>query len=973
MKNKQPKVSVIITYFNMQNYIDFALKSVFKQTYPNIEIILVDDGSPDIEAIKKLEKLQTTYKNRVLFINQKNKGLPAARNTGIKSSKGDFLCCLDADDILEPSFIEKAIESYKTNPEVSIVTSWMSTFGEYETTYQFNSTDLRDLLKENILHVSSIFKKDVWEKVGGFDENFINGFDDWEFWINAAKHDFKWMIIPEVLFNYRIRKNSMSSQIEKNTAREIGLYNRLYTKHISLFKKYALDILISKDFSISWHKGQLRILKESQPKNEENKDKQEESANIDETLEIVKTNSLILQRFNGVLNRTERYLKMFGLYILIRIVRRTRHILKYKEYPFLPKRYGQMADTGIYNRNKPLVSVIIPCFNYGAYIQEAVSSVKSQSWNNLEIIIVNDKSTEKETINILKKLKKDPGIKLLENKENSGVVYTRNRGIKEARGKYILCLDADDKLDPSYIEKCIWVFERNPQIGVVYSDLQMFGNSNDFYKFGNFDIRALMKWNQVTTAAMFRKVCWEQTGGYKEEMRYGHEDWELWLSIAEKGWEGYKIPEPLFFYRTHSKSSLSHKALEINNNLISRIKTLHTPLYSLPNPYKIRKKVFPLKSVKDNKINYDKPESKKNVVLLFVPFVIAGGAEKLWANIAQEISKSGYKILIIGTNEAEQEIYPELLENTIGIFNLKKFAAKKDWEKFIFSQIKKYSVRNVIISNNAYVYKNTKLLKALRAKDIKVMDIVYNDSAYGFLDQSIKIDRLLDRHFVNNPEIIKSYKKAGIDPQKTNFIPSCVNLKNYDYKKYNSVKLRTKFKANRDNFLITYIGRLSPEKNVESLVQAISDLRVQKSPLGKRIRLNIIGSGMQEKHLKKLAKKLSISKQVHFFPFTSKVQEFYAASDLFALVSTIDGFPLTIIESVAMGVPVLATNIGAKKNLLKHKQNGYLIESPDRFAISKALEDIYNNDYFLDRASIRESAKEYNVDKVAGILLKELK
>ena len=122
------------------------------------------------------------------------------------------------------------------------------------------------------------------------------------------------------------------------------------------------------------------------------------------------------------------------------------------------------------------VSVVIPCFNQGKYLQETVNSVKSSTYKNIEIIIVNDGSDDSYTISVLEAINEE-NIKII-NINNSGVCNARNIGISASSGEYILTLDGDDKISSDYIEKAVKVLDENPEIGIVYSKAKFFDADN---------------------------------------------------------------------------------------------------------------------------------------------------------------------------------------------------------------------------------------------------------------------------------------------------------------------------------------------------------------------------------------------------------------------------------------------------------------------------------------------------------------
>lgn len=230
------------------------------------------------------------------------------------------------------------------------------------------------------------------------------------------------------------------------------------------------------------------------------------------------------------------------------------------------------------NSKNGLVSVIIPCYNQGCFINDAVKSVLNSSYQNIEIIIVNDGSRDFLTNEVLKGFN-DERIKVI-HQANQGVCAARNNGIKEANGEFILPLDADDKIAPLYIEKAVKVLQQNPKIGIVYCDAQAFGVDNKKLNLKKFSIKNILIENLIFVSAIFRKEDFEKTEKFRNVMNAGCEDWDVWLSLIERGAQVYKIEEVLFFYRKYENTRTS-SALKFKNYIQIRrtIISLHKALY----------------------------------------------------------------------------------------------------------------------------------------------------------------------------------------------------------------------------------------------------------------------------------------------------------------------------------------------------------------------------------------------------------
>lgn len=200
----------------------------------------------------------------------------------------------------------------------------------------------------------------------------------------------------------------------------------------------------------------------------------------------------------------------------------------------------------------PKVSVIIPCYNQGQYLDQAVNSVLCQSFTDFEIIVINDGSTDEYTIHHLATYQKEKT--KIYHIENQGVSAARNFGISHATGEYILPLDADDKIDSTYMEKAVAVLDSRPEIGIVYCNAHFFGAKNCRWKLSDFDMRKMLISNIIFCSAFFRKADWEKVNGYNVNMKQGWEDWDFWLSLLALGIQVHQLPEYLFHYRIKKQS-----------------------------------------------------------------------------------------------------------------------------------------------------------------------------------------------------------------------------------------------------------------------------------------------------------------------------------------------------------------------------------------------------------------------------------
>jgi glycosyltransferase involved in cell wall biosynthesis len=196
----------------------------------------------------------------------------------------------------------------------------------------------------------------------------------------------------------------------------------------------------------------------------------------------------------------------------------------------------------------PVVSVVIPCYNLGQFLEEAVDSVLAQTAQDFEILVVDDGSTDKITTALLEGFQR-PKTRVL-HQENRGLAATRNRGIREARGRYICCLDADDRLAPTFFEKAVAILDAQPAVGFVSGHIQMFGERENRSCPARCELPDMLVINRVICPAMFRRNLWSKVGGYCETFSAsGIEDWDLWLSLLELGYRVEVLQETIWEYR----------------------------------------------------------------------------------------------------------------------------------------------------------------------------------------------------------------------------------------------------------------------------------------------------------------------------------------------------------------------------------------------------------------------------------------
>jgi glycosyltransferase involved in cell wall biosynthesis len=205
----------------------------------------------------------------------------------------------------------------------------------------------------------------------------------------------------------------------------------------------------------------------------------------------------------------------------------------------------------------PAISIVTPCYNSAPFVGETARSVFAQTLDDLEVIFIDDGSTD-ETVAILDGLVAEHGehrVRILRSADQ-GLAACRNLGIVQARGRYILPLDADDLIAPEMLADCTAVLDSEPGVAIVYTDRQDFGEVERIWSAGRFELERLKYFNQIGSCSLFRRTVWEAVGGYRGNVD-GFDDWNFWIAAAACGFSARHVPAPHFKHRTRAGSLMT--------------------------------------------------------------------------------------------------------------------------------------------------------------------------------------------------------------------------------------------------------------------------------------------------------------------------------------------------------------------------------------------------------------------------------
>lgn len=252
---------------------------------------------------------------------------------------------------------------------------------------------------------------------------------------------------------------------------------------------------------------------------------------------------------------------------------------------------------------KPLVSVIMPYYKGDRFIRESVDSILQQTFADFELIVVDDCSPDKPASEILKEFNQDPRINIIRHESNQGLANTRNTAYHNSKGEFILPIDCDDLLKPTFLERCVEEIQnRLDEIDAVFTQIEIFGAHEEVWA-PDCTMINIMAGNPVTSTILYKRNVFESVNGYRKNFKKSV-DSDFWIRALHNGCRVTRIDEPLFLYRKHDSSISNEDQLtevtdlaEVNeelykDNLVEVLKTFEARYNKLKHEYLILEEGF---------------------------------------------------------------------------------------------------------------------------------------------------------------------------------------------------------------------------------------------------------------------------------------------------------------------------------------------------------------------------------------------
>lgn len=583
---------------------------------------------------------------------------------------------------------------------------------------------------------------------------------------------------------------------------------------------------------------------------------------------------------------------------------------------------------------QPLLSVIIPCFNYGQHVEEALRSVLGQTFRDLEIIVVDGGSTDSSTLEKLGELeaKNLPGVKFLYRQGRHLVGDNRNFAIGQARGRYVCCLDADDLLLPIYCESAVFLAEAFGY-DIVYCSSQCFGEMDFRWLLTDASFPEIAHGNQISTIAVHRKSAWAHVGGYRDwGLHEAHipEDWDYWTRMVGHGFRPKSIREPLFLYRVHNagltgttettRDQQRQAILESNSGLFLE--------HQAPSPGPVR--------VLNRWANLAKSDGDPRPgFLLALPFVTVGGAETLLYGVAEAVARSGFRLVVITSLMLPASVpdqWRSFERITPHVYPLPRlFHDPGTPDAFISYLIRRYRVSHLFFAGCELIYH---LLPELAAvfPDLRVVDQLFNDK--GHIVNNRHYRRHIDATIVPSSRVKASlHERTPEDPGQVYVVPHAVTVPEPETRSISRIRACLELPENR--IIIAFFGRLSEEKGAAVFVEIARAL----AP-GQRFYFILTGEGPERGRVMELINRYELSASFYAPGFVEDVNPLMNAADIIVVPSLLDGMPLVVLESHAREKPVVASAVGSIPVMVEDGETGYLCEPGDVDAFVRRIVEL---------------------------------
>ncbi len=576
---------------------------------------------------------------------------------------------------------------------------------------------------------------------------------------------------------------------------------------------------------------------------------------------------------------------------------------------------------------EPAVSIVTPYFNARPdEFDRTARCVMRQSLAHFEWLIVNDGSTDEAALKNLERWRKaDPRVRVIDVEHNAGPSAARNRGYQEARCEHVFQLDADDLIEPTTIEKCLWHARTHPNAHFVNTWEVGFGASEYLWRRGFHESPRFLEQCLVGAhMVLVRKQTHAEVGGYDETIRGGMEDWEFWLRCADHGYWGATLPEFLSWYRRRDNHADAWENWDggdrqraFREGLRRRYDRLYTEGMPRPQP-RIAPRMVRLPEQTPIRNTLDKSRRR---LLMIVPWMRMGGADKFNLDLVEQLTGRGWEVTIASTLPGSDAWLPAFARFTPDIFPLPSFCHPADYPLAMRYLIESRQPDTVMVTNSDAGYQFLPYLRSV-CPDPAYVDYNHMEEIYwregGHPRTGAAMSSQLDLCITASKHVREWMIERGAQPDRVEVATINVEPRTWNPDPEARAAARERLEIDDDTPVILYAGRICDQKQPDVFALSMRELATRAAFAGREFVCLVAGDGELRPELEEDLDRYELRGHVRMLGEVSSelMVELMAASDIFFLPSRWEGIALVFYEAMASGVVVVGADVGGQKELV---------------------------------------------------------
>ena len=594
------------------------------------------------------------------------------------------------------------------------------------------------------------------------------------------------------------------------------------------------------------------------------------------------------------------------------------------------------------------VSIITPYYNTEELFFETFVSLQAQSLQNWEWVIVDDGSTDQESVNRLVKVaENDPRIKVL-HQANAGPGAARNTSYRNTTGRYLCLLDSDDMVEPTYLEKCVWFLDSYPEFAFCNSYSVVFGDQEYLWTTGFERGKAHLQANSGPPISVIRRSAYADCGGFDESIRFGHEDWDFWLAMAKAGHWGYTLPEFLQWYRKRGDGRFEQimRSGDVNANFEAMMRQKYAGLDKhFPQPS--RRHPAPFETIHTEAL-VSNPLAANPVgrrIMFIVPWMVTGGADRVNLELIEGLIAEGHDVTVCATLSANHNWEHQFTRLTPDVFVLPNFLHPSDYPRFLVYLIRSRQIDTVLITASTIGYQLVPYLRSV-FPEVAFVDMCHVEEPHwlngGHPRFGVGYQDALDLNIVTTCHLADWMQGRGADRERIRVLYSGLQARPAGESGKSRDSLREQLNIPATVPVIVFAGRICEQKRPALLAEILGAARDQ----GLEFRALVIGDGELRASFEALLSQYKLSTCVQMLGTVAHQRwlEVLSAADIFLMPSQYEGISIALLESMAAGVVPVVSRVGGQDEIVS-SDAGFLIPhgSDELQAYVAALAQLLSN------------------------------